>query len=110
MSDTDRLNEALKTIIILSKREADLKAENTHLRDNQERYSERMCQIANVAKKDRDDNARLRAALIAHRADMHHPSKRPCQTCKDSAVALGIDAKVPNSCADRHADKQALEA
>lgn len=30
----------------------------------------------------------LYAALLAHRADMHGASKRPCKTCHQSAVAI----------------------
>ncbi|MFH0901424.1 MAG: hypothetical protein V2A73_12420 [Pseudomonadota bacterium] len=32
---------------------------------------------------------RLRAALVAHRVDLHQSSTRPCATCQQSAEALG---------------------
>ncbi len=49
----------------------------------------------------------LRTVLIAHRADLHQGSSRPCGTCRDSAKALGII--VPDRCAQSHTDKAALE-
>lgn len=48
----------------------------------------------------------LRAALIAHRADLHGHSHRPCATCRQSARALRID--VPNHCAHPQSDREAL--
>ena len=49
----------------------------------------------------------LRTVLIAHRADLHQGSSRPCGTCQDSAKALGI--VVPGRCAQQHIDKVALK-
>jgi hypothetical protein len=45
------------------------------------------------------ENTRLKAALIAHRADLHNFSRRPCPTCQQSAAALGLTGKVPDHCA-----------
>lgn len=56
------------------------------------------------------ETARLRAALIEHRSDLHQYSKRPCPTCRQSAEALGITDKVPYSCARERHDKPALAA
>lgn len=50
----------------------------------------------------------MRAALIAHRADLHCWSSRPCPTCRDSAKALGIHGKVPDICARGDTDRAAL--
>jgi hypothetical protein len=49
-----------------------------------------------------------REALIAHRADLHNYSTRPCPTCLLSARALGIWSKVPSTCADMKTDAAAL--
>jgi hypothetical protein len=54
------------------------------------------------------ENERLRAALIAHRADLHMGSSRPCPTCRESAKVLGI--KVPDRCAIADVDTLALAA
>jgi hypothetical protein len=50
---------------------------------------------------------RLREALLGHRWDLHHGSKRPCPTCRQSADALGL--KVPDQCARRKVDEAALD-
>lgn len=55
---------------------------------------------------------RLWLALIAHRADLHSGSRRPCPTCRQSAEALGILALVPDCCANvrsRGDDAEALK-
>ena len=52
------------------------------------------------------ENVRLRAALINHRADLHSGSSRPCETCRQSAAALGIS--VPDKCARGSLDAAAL--
>ncbi len=49
-----------------------------------------------------------RAALIAHRADLHQGSNRPCATCRNSAKVLGIDRFVPDHCASAETDREAL--
>ena len=54
----------------------------------------------------REEITRLREALLAHRADLHEYSKRPCPTCRQSAKVLGI--KVPDSCARAASDRAAL--
>lgn len=51
----------------------------------------------------------LEKALLGHRADLHQYSKRPCPTCRESAIALGIQNKVPNCCAREETDRAALE-
>ncbi len=43
--------------------------------------------------------ADLREALFQHRTDMHQSSKRPCDTCRNSAKALGLTGLVPSGCA-----------
>ena len=53
------------------------------------------------------ENKRLRKALIDHRRDLHCSSKRPCETCRNSAKALGI--KVPDQCAREDWDEKALK-
>jgi len=52
----------------------------------------------------------LEEALWQHREDLHGYSTRPCGTCRKSAEVLGIVDIVPNSCADRFADKKARQA
>ena len=52
----------------------------------------------------------LEEALWQHREDLHAFSTRPCPTCRKSASVLGIIDLVPNSCADRFADKKARQA
>ena len=52
----------------------------------------------------------LRAALIAHRLDLHGYSTRPCATCRQSAEALGIENIAPDSCANRLVDLKAFRA
>jgi hypothetical protein len=44
--------------------------------------------------------AKLREALISHRADLHGGSTRPCPTCRQSAAALGIRDMIADSCAN----------
>lgn len=63
------------------------------------------------------ENASLRArmltleqALLAHRADLHEGSSRPCPTCRASAKALGIDGKVPDRCSRGEWDQAAIAA
>jgi hypothetical protein len=53
-----------------------------------------------------DRTEALEQALLAHRADMHEGSNRPCPTCRQSAKALGL--KVPDRCARGEDDKAAL--
>ncbi len=48
----------------------------------------------------------LKRVLLNHRWDLHGRSKRPCQTCRESAEVLGLD--VPDQCARIDYDKQAL--
>ena len=48
-----------------------------------------------------------RKALIAHRTDLHCGSSRPCETCHQSAKALGIN--VPDRCAQIKTDREALD-
>lgn len=49
----------------------------------------------------------LREALLQHREDLHQSSTRPCPTCRKSAKILGL--KVPDQCARRRWDKEALK-
>ncbi len=55
-----------------------------------------------------EENNILRKALIGHRSDLHQASRRPCPTCRESALALGIE--VPYRCAQWITDKRALDA
>lgn len=57
-------------------------------------------------KRQRAEIEQLKAALLAHRADLHNYSSRPCPTCRQSAEALGIKDKVPYCCAKEVWDKK----
>ena len=56
-----------------------------------------------------ETEAKLRHALIEHRADLHGGSNRPCPTCRESAEALGIASIVPDQCARKATDRKALD-
>jgi hypothetical protein len=49
----------------------------------------------------------LEHALLGHRSDLHTEGKRPCLTCNESALALGIDAP-QDRCANATFDRRAL--
>jgi hypothetical protein len=53
--------------------------------------------------------AELERVLLAHRADLHEFSQRPCPTCRDSAKVLGIHDLVPGCCAQMRTDAMALQ-
>lgn len=66
------------------------------------------CKSEEVDRLEKERDA-YRSALLAHRADLHNYSSRPCPTCRKSAESLGIKSKVPNSCARGDWDLDALK-
>ena len=52
----------------------------------------------------------LTEALYQHRHDLHGRSNRGCETCRKSAIALGIQDLVPGQCARVDYDKKAIKA
>ncbi len=70
----------------------------------------RLCELHTTIRTLQADVARLREALLEHRADLHGYSTRPCPTCRKSADALGLRGRVPDTCSRAEHDSAALAA
>jgi hypothetical protein len=98
--------------VTASNSQAVLIDENQRLRAEVKKLTEEADHNAQRVLRQNDEIAALKGALLAHRADLHQGSSRPCPTCRRSAAALGLTGKVGDCCANvtgHPSDEQALQ-